>query len=179
MKLHLMCGARIEQGWVNIDTTPVPVGMADKYLQLDIRNGLPGDDNQISRIYCEHGLEHLTLEEGSRLLNECYRVLQPGGALRISVPSLHVLVYNYIKGNRWFAEEVGWLPATPCQMLNEGMRLWDHKFLYDADELIAAFRRAGFRTPYIMNNNTSLYADMITEHRPDLGDLIVEAAKYP
>jgi hypothetical protein len=41
--------------------------------------------------------------------------------------------------------DVGWRPATPCQMVNEGLRLWGYQFLYDASELKRILEEAGFR----------------------------------
>lgn len=177
MKLHLGCGARIEPGWVNIDSSPCPDGRTADYLQLDMRQGLPGDAGRVDLIYSEHFFEHLTLEEGATLLQECYRVLKPGGGIRISVPSLEVLVENYIRNNITFAAEVGWMPATACQMLNGGMRLWEHKFMYDFVELKAALQRAGFTLPYRMDRGASAFAGMLYEGRPDLGEIIVEAVR--
>lgn len=171
MKLHLGCGARIEPGWTNIDLD------SPGATHLDLRQPLPYPDGSVDLIYSEHALEHFTLEEGASLLRECHRVLKMVGGLRISVPSLTALVANYLAGNTKFAEVVGWLPSTPCQMLNEGMRLWGHQFLYDQTELMEAFRRAGFRVVYPMEYGSSMYDGMLKEGRPNLGEVIVEAVK--
>lgn len=47
---------------------------------------LPFEDGKFSHIYSEHFLEHLFLDESIELLKECYRVLSPGGFVRIVVP---------------------------------------------------------------------------------------------
>jgi predicted SAM-dependent methyltransferase len=58
---------------VNIDIEPG----AD--LVIDVRKGLPLDDCSVNFIYSEHFLEHLTYEEGRKVLEEfrrCLKVIQ-------------------------------------------------------------------------------------------------------
>ncbi len=43
-------------------------------------------DTSVSFIYSEHFFEHLFLDEAIDLFNECYRILENGGVLRIVVP---------------------------------------------------------------------------------------------
>jgi SAM-dependent methyltransferase len=47
---------------------------------------LPYDDGQFGYIFSEHFFEHLFLDEAIALLTECFRVLRPGGVIRICVP---------------------------------------------------------------------------------------------
>ncbi len=170
-RLHIGCGARIIPGFVNLDLDPP----AD--LIHDVRTGLPFPDGSVEMIYSEHHHEHLTYEEGNMLLSEYYRVLAPGGALRISVPNLLTLVAEYCDGNTSWARVVGWEPATPCQMLNQGMRMWGHQFLFDEPELQACLERAGFISVNSQNWGVSHVPGMVVEGRPDLGELIFEAYK--
>ncbi len=44
-------------------------------------------DNSVSLIYCSHTLEHLEVDAGYRFLSECFRVLTPGGILRVALPN--------------------------------------------------------------------------------------------
>ena len=37
-----------------------------------------------------------------------------------------------------------WAPRTPCDMVNEAMRLWGHLYVWDEDELMSALATAGF-----------------------------------
>src|SRR6266852_5924037 len=71
MAMHLGCGSRIKDGWVNIDLTRA----AD--LTLDVRERLPFRDNTFRIIYSEHFLEHFHYPRDiTHLLSECYRVLE-------------------------------------------------------------------------------------------------------
>lgn len=82
LQVHLGCGPVYLPGWVN--TEILPIWKCDAW--LDLRHGLPLADNSVRRLYANQVLEHFTLEAGTALLAECYRVLEPGGALRLAVP---------------------------------------------------------------------------------------------
>ncbi len=141
LKLHLGCGAVHLDGWVNIDRA----GPAD--LHLDIRRPLPFADGAARVIYHEHLMEHLTVEEGERCLRDWFRLLRPGGVLRIATPDLAYLVERY--RGPW--REQAWLTLpeyafikTPAEMLNVALRWWEHRYLYDGEELERRMREAGF-----------------------------------
>src|SRR5207302_349822 len=48
-------------------------------------------------VYGSHVLEHLEPEAAMRLLRECFRILKPGGIVRIVVPDLGVIVRLYLQ----------------------------------------------------------------------------------
>lgn len=50
----------------------------------DLRDGLPIDDASVDQIFAVHVLEHLT--DYLDLLDECHRVLRPGGVLHVLSP---------------------------------------------------------------------------------------------
>lgn len=52
-------------------------------------------------------LEHLDPGDGEKLLDECYRVLRPGGVLRIVVPNLEQIATLYLNYHRqaWAGDE--------------------------------------------------------------------------
>lgn len=171
-KLHLGCGPYAFDGWINIDLLPF-----DNVRPHDLTKPLPFANCTCSRIFTEHFIEHLTREQAQKFLTECYRVLEPGGVIRVSTPKLGVLLQDYVDGrlDRWAPT---WQPATPCQMVNEGMRLWGHQFIYDQDELNMALHEAGFRLIKRCAHHCSQNDDLTNlETRPDCDDLILEATK--
>jgi predicted SAM-dependent methyltransferase len=171
-KLHLGCGDNNFSDWLNIDLdTPT----AD--LNLDFTNPLPFADCQITHIFSEHFIEHITRPQAVSFLKECYRTLAEGGVIRITTPSLAFLTAAYRSANK---TEWGnlWQPATLCQMVNEGMRSWGHQFLYDGDELAAIFVEAGFRDIVFRNYRESEDPELVDrETRPFHNELIIEARK--
>lgn len=171
-KIHLACGGVRLDGWLNVDLdSPV----AD--LQIDLREKLPFASESAAYLFSEHFIEHLTRQEGLAFLAESHRVLAPDGVLRISTPDLKFLAASYLAGA---IDEWGelWCPATPCSLMNEGMRWWGHQFVYDAEELIAVLREAGFRGLVFTGWRESADSELAgLESRPFHNELIVEARK--
>jgi predicted SAM-dependent methyltransferase len=52
----------------------------------DLRNPIPLPDNSITRVHTEDFIEHLDFDAIKNLLAESYRLLLPGGVMRIGVP---------------------------------------------------------------------------------------------
>jgi len=103
--------------------------------------------------------------------------MAPGAVIRISTPDLAKLVADYQAGRVVRMEHGEWFPETPCRMVNEGMRLWGHTFLYDEPELIALLQECGFSDIRRAKRGESDYSELRDlESRPDFGDLIVEAS---
>ena len=172
-RLHLGCGTNLLDGWANVDLSgPPPV------IELDLTHPLPVADRSFDRVYCEHFIEHITLEEGRRLVAECHRVLRPGGIFRVSTPSLEKLVGEYRAGRLDEWHDMHWKPQTPCQLLNESMRLWGHQFLYDRAELTHLLESAGFTNIVSVGWRQSEHAELRgRECRPFHDELIIECTR--
>ena len=76
-------------------------------MEHDITKGLPFRDNEFHAVYHSHVLEHLQPADGEKLLDECFRVLRPGGVLRIVVPNLEQIATLYLKYHQqaWAGEK--------------------------------------------------------------------------
>lgn len=90
--LNVGCGDHFAPDWNNLDLVSMP-GVID----YDIRKPLPYPDVCLDAVYASHVLEHLRPDDGLRLLQEFYRVLKPGGILRIVVPDLEAVCREYLK----------------------------------------------------------------------------------
>lgn len=78
--LNLGCGTNyLPAPWTNFDR------------DMDITKPLPIADGTVDKILIEHCLEHVSGPTGFRFLQEAYRILKPGGVLRICVPELERL----------------------------------------------------------------------------------------
>ena len=62
----------------------------------DLKKGIPFADGIFDGVYLCHLLEHIDREDEPYFLQECFRVLRPGGILRIVVPDLGTLARRYI-----------------------------------------------------------------------------------
>jgi len=172
-RLHLACGTHVMPGWANVDLEgPASV------IKLDLTAPLPVPSDTLEAVYSEHFIEHIERPQAQRLLAECHRVLKPGGVLRVSTPDLRTIVQHYLAGRIDAWHDMHWRPETPARMLNESMREWGHRFLYDAEELEAALRAAGFRQIERKTWRASARPELADlECRPDHGELIYEGTK--
>ena len=62
IKVNIACGRLVREGWVNLDLYPPPGAS-----YLDVLNGLPFGTASVTRIHCEHFLEHLRLDEAEAI----------------------------------------------------------------------------------------------------------------
>jgi predicted SAM-dependent methyltransferase len=173
MKVHIGCGSIILDGWLNTD---LDAPNTDR--RVDITQPLPFQIDSVKFIYLEHVIEHIERTEAAYFLSELLRVLSPGGVARISTPNLDVLIDAYIRGDISRYGDI-WQPTTSCRLLNEGMRSWGHKFLYDANELVLIGREAGFMHSVFAEYGKSRYPELCgLESRPFNGELIIEYTKW-
>ncbi len=149
LKLQVGSGSNLKQGWINIDLDPA----AD--LRVDVRQGLPFDDNSAEIIYSEHFLEHLEYPlECADFLRESLRVLRPGGLIHVGVPDSRYVVESCLRTpiRPEFLEAVkkhGWGYPEWCrtgfEYINYHFRLGGlHKFAFDAETLVSQLQRCGF-----------------------------------
>ncbi|MBA7604223.1 hypothetical protein ES703_11342 [subsurface metagenome] len=125
LKLNVDCGEVKFSGWVNIDIEPG----AD--LVIDVRKGLPFINDSVDFIYNEHVLEHLTFEEGEKVVREFYRCLKQGGALRIAMPDLDYIIQKYntdCKNQDWLSQPEYKFIETKGRMINISFRWWQHEY---------------------------------------------------
>ena len=148
--LQIGAGTNNLPGWLNTDIEPVS-GQA----YLDATKPFPLPDQSFKYIFSEQVIEHLTYEDGLFMLKECYRVLTPGGKIRLATPNLLKFV-ELFQGAKTEAMQQymqrklhwhGWpTNASPeCYILNLQLRSWGHEFVYDPRTLTDSLERAGFR----------------------------------
>ncbi len=94
--LNLGCGRRFHPDWVNLDVVEHVPGVRAH----DVRRGLPFPRDHFDAVYHSHLLEHFSRSEGALLLAECFRVLRPGGTIRIAVPDLERMAALYLDAVR-------------------------------------------------------------------------------
>jgi len=79
--INLGCGNNPMEGCINIDVFPYPT--VDKVMDLS-KYQWDFANESIDGIYASHVIEHLKDQE--MFIKECYRILKPGGFLRLNLP---------------------------------------------------------------------------------------------
>jgi SAM-dependent methyltransferase len=90
--LNLGCGRVFNENWRNYDIAAVHSSV----IEHDLRNPIPICNDTAFAVYHSHVLEHLDRRKAFELLQECFRVLIPGGIVRIVVPDLEQIARQYI-----------------------------------------------------------------------------------
>lgn len=169
--LHLGCGGERKVGWTNVDLLGDPVDLA-----WNLANPLPFESGSVTAIFHEHLLEHLPLAAGDSFMRECFRVLRPGGVLRVGVPDAGRLVQSYA-GDRGYLEKLH--PGRPTALIAvQELFYWHrHCAMFDTETLEFFFRASGFPDPRERGfGDTELSEAPDTERRRG-NTLYVEARK--
>jgi hypothetical protein len=90
--LNLGCGAEVHSAFVNVDLRDAP-----GVVQHDLRQGIPFGDKTYDLVYHSTMLSHLRPVDALGLTRECYRVLKPGGILRIVTEDLEQMCRVYLQ----------------------------------------------------------------------------------
>jgi predicted SAM-dependent methyltransferase len=145
-RLQIGSGPVTHPGWLNSD-------LIGGDLYLDVARPLPLPDGCMAYVFGEHVIEHLPEATGRRALREMFRVLRPGGVLRLTTPDLKKIIALYEDRNpemsraeyvRFLDDITGRRHDRPCQLFNDFMRLWGHAWVYDEEDLTAKLQEAGF-----------------------------------
>jgi predicted SAM-dependent methyltransferase len=148
-KLHLGCGKRKVEGWLNVD-----INNGDQVVDL-ASEVLPWPDNHFQFIVSQHVIEHLELEsELLPLFQELYRVAAQGCEVWLSCPDLAKICQSYsIDKGKGLIEDRKSRPHIDIKM--DGLpsqhminRLFhqsgEHKNLFDFELLDWALSKTGF-----------------------------------
>lgn len=182
--LHVGCGPITPEGWVNLDASwnllaaRVPglrsvlqaTGLisanaaqfqwSNHIRYCNVNNGLPFRDGEVAVVYASHVLEHLSHKHAQAFVREAYRVLKPGGVIRLVVPDLERLARLYLQEKQNGqadtlrpADEfmsrmltcVDHGDSMPVKFYRTYLDTLSHKWMYDRDSLQALLREANFR----------------------------------
>lgn len=209
-RLNLGCGPVQPEGWINIDGSNrawlasrlwpldqllVRTGLLPKtdfgrhVTVLDLLKPLPFADGSVACIYAGEVWEHFEYADAARLTAECFRVLAPGGVLRLCVPDGAAFWTRYLE---LYREQMR-VPRTrrSADALRRHVqlyfndiatrRIWlgsighTHKWQFDEVQLVELLEAAGFSHVERMPLHQSRIDGVAAVERSDF--LIVEATK--
>jgi len=152
--INLGCGSIIKKDMINIDF------FFEKGIDYgaDLRYPLRIPSNSVDGIVCEHTMEHILYKDDEKLLSECYRILKPGGVLRIILPDISKFINAYASGDeKWFSEweRIFFIDSpdpvrskrrikSPLQALSFVMQEYGHISAWDVPLMRKFLEEAGF-----------------------------------
>jgi predicted SAM-dependent methyltransferase len=138
LMLHLGSGIHPLPGWLNVDLVSMQPDLA-----WDLRRKLPFPDGSARACFLEHVLEHFTLADVLAVLDECNRVLEPGGIVRVGVPDFGRYMRSYAGENDLIEQK---RPGRPTRLLAvaEVALAHGHRSVWDAETLEGVLVEAGF-----------------------------------
>jgi predicted SAM-dependent methyltransferase len=143
--------AECYRNWLNSDVENPQCHERGVYsIYMDLNHNFPLPTGSFDYIFSQQGIEHFTYNRGVQILRECYRVLKPGGRVRIETPNIAYFIDNYRANDKPVAEAVHEpareidAPPTHLTALNMIVRHWDHLYVYDVETLANLCRECGF-----------------------------------
>jgi len=210
MRINVGCGQGVLAGWVNYDNSPAVLlgrsplfvwlartfGLVDagslefaeycrknhvQYANAQVR--LPHADASVDIIYSSHMIEHLDRREARRFLQECLRVLRPGGVLRLVVPDLRVTIDEYLQLNHAdiFLAQLQFDLEKPRGLKGHLSRLIfggrGHHWMYDRQSLQRLVEASGFVRVSVLKGGETRIADpgALDLHEREIESIFLEA----
>ena len=147
LKLHLGCGGIHLDGWEHHD------------LDVDLRRKLPYENNSVRHIFLEHALEHLTPADAWYCLEECYRILEKCGVMRINVPDVCKL-RSHINGKYLqISQQKGRGDGTYKSAIKALLTMHGHQSIWTCESLVTVLESIGFQA-YESNLHTSIHKEL-------------------
>lgn len=162
VRINIGCGLDAYPEWYNYDNSPtillsrIPGGRIlfrtpewpRSVIRHDVLKGLPWPDNSVECVYSSHAFEHFSYEDSLTVSRHCFRVLRPGGVIRIAVPDLRRIVQDYLKSpepmaSHQFMHRMG-VHSSWRGLLHPGQ---SHQQMFDEASLCYMLRQAGFGQP--------------------------------
>jgi predicted SAM-dependent methyltransferase len=135
------------RGWLNIDLFPTFGAV-----YLDASNMQALRTASFDAVLCEHMIEHVPKPVGERICRECYRILKPGGVLRIVTPDIERMCRMVLapgaEEHRYLELARGYLRRSDLSnhtAVNVMFRDYGHQYIYGCSELTLVLWQAGLR----------------------------------
>jgi len=185
--LNVGCGGNRPQDehWTNLDHlkdflkegTPERANLdkEPRYVEYDLARNLdPGDtmpfpDAEFDGLLCSHVLEHLDCNQAVEVLEDCRRILKPGGLLVVSVPDANYFLSVHDRDRpenavELFGEPIHdkWQP----DFMSYALFHREHRQVLTATSLICLLVQAGFLMANIINldKQVAYYSGRYCEH---------------
>lgn len=210
VKLNLGCGHIQPKGWINVDGSnrawlasklpwmdsllvrsrlAPPTEFNRQTVYANLLKPFPWSTASAAAIFMGDVLEHFTPEQGKHLVQESFRVLAPGGIVRLRTPDHARFWRNYVTEHdamlakpreEWTAEYTRWIRMYFDDICIRRPKPWRsmghfHKWGYDEVGIVMLLEASGFVDVRRMPFQQSAIPDIESVERRE--DLSVEGVK--
>lgn len=91
--VNIACGDSYIEGWRNFDYAP----HSGLVVRANLLGRLPVENCEADVVYSSHFLEHVPRNRVSAFISECFRIVKPGGKIRLVVPDLEEMCRVYLR----------------------------------------------------------------------------------
>lgn len=175
-RLNWGCGLRTVPGWVNSD-----VYFAQGVdLVRDIRLGLPVEANTFDYVVSIHALPEIPYLDMDLVLGELFRVLKPGGWLRLGLPDMDKAILAYAQNNPGYfliGDDV--IRSLAGKMIVQLTWFGRSRMMFTFDFMGEMLARNGYRhvTQTAFRQTASPHAEIVELDNREDESLFVEAVK--
>jgi len=137
IKLDLGCGAEQRQhhidGFIGIDIRDYGWNVV-----RDVTKGMPYCDDSVDEILADNFFEHLSNDDWIYVLNECHRILKPGGTIKLLVPPYtHSNAYSDPSHKSfWATGSFSYITGKRPRNSSIGLKHWDIISAEDREDAI-------------------------------------------
>ena len=179
-KLQIGAQSNSIEGWLNVDIEPKTNDVAF----MDATEIFPFKSETFDYVYAEHMIEHIQYEDADNMIRECFRVLKPGGKIRIATPNLDSLAQVVTKPDdadskeyvnaimeRFYPQEI---PQNPVYVINKLFYGFHHRFIHNEVSLQYLFTKHGFEhgVKCAVGESSDEYLCGIEQHGKEIGNRI-------
>ena len=150
--VNLCSGEVILNEYINIDLD------SRSELKLDLEKRLiPFQDNSIDRVVIMSAINYFTYDRASIIIDDIYRILKPGGIIRVGVQDLELISKKYLDKDYkfFFQTNKSFMQRFHGETLGDkinyffyrggsGIRNKHHKYMWDFNSLKFLFHNSGF-----------------------------------
>ena len=169
-RVQMGCGPHVRPGWLNIDYRPDGALGYDAeagFLNFDLRGSLPLPDASVDLVFSSHFFEHILHHHAISLLKDIRRTLKPGGAARFQMPDYEIAFRAYTNRDQKIYDDFvlrdALLNHMPAYARGWGdlmsraiFEFYEHKYIWDRENLPIALKVAGFSAVTIDTMNPEI-----------------------
>jgi predicted SAM-dependent methyltransferase len=144
LRINLGSSDQHVEGWISADITR---DLEGRCLRMDATAPWPFASGTAMAIATEHMIEHIDPDAVPGVLAEAFRVLRPGGMLRISTPNLRRICEAYVTKDDAILDAHrahGYRARTHADLVNNYLHAYGHVHVYDIESLRLLLEDAGF-----------------------------------